>query len=116
MKLSLPFALSCILFFAFAINTQAQSVASETAKEMTSEKTILVKVTGVGCSTDVRTIAANINKLNGVNTCTVIKKAAVTRFEVNFNPAIVSEQKIHATVEDTPGCSNQSSRPYQVKI
>lgn len=116
MKKYLPFVLSCFLFFAFVVNTQAQKNVIETAAEMTTEKTILVKVTGVGCSTDVRTIAANIEKMDGVSSCAIIKKAAVTRFEVNFNPAIVTEHEIHARVEDTPGCSNQKSRPYQVKI
>ena len=116
MKISISFALSCFLFFAFMASTNAQSIAVTTASEALSEMTILVKVTGVGCSNDVRSIAANIEKLDGVNTCTVIKKAAVTRFEVNFNPAMVTEENIHAAVEATPGCSNQSSRPYQVKI
>ena len=115
MKISLSILLSSFLFFACSINAQAQHVASDTTAT-TTERTILVKVTGVGCSNDVRSIAANVEKLDGVNACTVIKKAAVTRYEVRFDPAIVSEEAIHAAVEATPGCSNQASRPYQVKI
>lgn len=131
MKISFSVALACLFFFAIAPQLQAQktttpaaatavsaprAAAVEREASVATEKTITVKVTGVGCYSDVRTIAGNVQKMAGVNSCEVIKKAAVTRFEVSYNPTMVTEEAIYKTVEDTPGCKNPASRPYEVKL
>lgn len=108
--LSLFLTISCCLFFTAEANAQTATVAKN------NETTISVKVTGVGCSTDIRTIDASVEKLAGVNSCEASKRGAVTRFEVSYNPDVVCEDDIYQVIQDTPGCKNPNDRPYRVKI
>jgi copper chaperone CopZ len=80
-----------------------------------SLKSTTVKVKGITCSTDVKTIAGNIEKLPGVQRCKADKPGAVTSFELSYNPARVSEKEIIAAIENTGGCENPNDRPYKVK-
>lgn len=101
------FAAIC-LCFVFTPNLTAQSTDAGTK--------LTVKVKGVGCNTDIKTIKANVEKLAGVTQCNVIKKGAITSFEVEYNAGEINRHKIYATIEDTPGCKNPADRPYKVKI
>jgi len=102
--------------------TYAQTAAStpsetEVAKETaTTPKTIKVKVKGVGCARDIQAITMNVAKVNGVSICETLKKGATTTFSVTYNPNVAKEKEIYTAVEDTPGCSNQTTRPYKVKL
>lgn len=91
------------------------ATTSTTTVELTSTKTVQVKVKGVGCSNDLRTISANVEKLAGVTKCETLKHGAVTTFEVTLDPSVTSAQKVHAAIEDTPGCGDPADRPYKVK-
>jgi len=94
----------------------AETSVSKTAVEAVAEKTIKVKVKGVGCSRDLKAIMHNVGSVIGVRTCETLKKGATTTFSVSFNPTVATEQSIYSAVEATPGCSNQSARPYKVKL
>lgn len=85
-------------------------------KNVTTAKTIKVKVKGVGCARDLQAISMSVAKVNGVSICETLKKGATTTFSVTFNPSIADEKEIYAAVEGTPGCSNQTARPYKVKL
>lgn len=112
MKLFLSFLLtvSCCIFFT------AEASAQNAVATKSSATTITVKVTGVGCSTDVRTIGTSVEKLAGVSSCEAAKRGAVTRFVVSYNPDVVCEDDIYQVIQDTPGCKNPNDRPYRVKI
>lgn len=101
-----------LLTFSFA-TVQAQT--STPLLKMEDIKTIEVKVKGVGCSADIKSISEKVENLDGVSRCKVLKKGAVTRFEIYLLPSKVSEQEIYAAIEDTPGCKNPNDRPYKVK-
>jgi len=116
MKYLRIFALSFVAFMAAANLSYAQTASIEDAQEQENVKTISVKVKGVGCMTDVKTISENVEKLDGVVSCEILKKGAVTSFSIKMNPALVSEKEIYAQVEDTPGCKNPNDRPYTVKL
>ena len=60
----------------------------------------------MGCNTDVKTIRAEVEKLDGVSSCTPYKRGAVTRFTVQYNPELICEDDIYQAVEATPGCKN----------
>lgn len=100
-----------IAAFSIFITTtlSAQSTTTDTAKLAT------IKVKGVTCANDLKTIADNVEKLNGVNHCKAEKPGATTRFEVKYNPALVTAKEIHAAIEATAGCKNPNDRPYKVK-
>lgn len=76
---------------------------------------IEVKVKGVGCSADIKSITENVEKLEGVSRCKTLKKGATTKFQVYLLPSKVKKEEIYATIEDTPGCKNPNDRPYKVK-
>ena len=101
--------------------TYAQTEETASTTELTTEtavaaKTIKVKVKGVGCARDLQAISLSVAKVNGVSICETLKKGATTTFSVTFNPSVADEKEIYSAVEDTPGCSNQTARPYKVKL
>jgi len=78
-------------------------------------KTSAVKVKGITCKNDLKSIAGNVEKLKGVSACTADKAGPTTTFKIMFDPKIVSEKEIFAAIEDTPGCEDPNDRPYKVK-
>lgn len=80
-----------------------------------SDTTITIKVKGITCTTDYKMIQANVEKLEGVNKFEVGKQGATSTFVINYNPEVVSEEKIYAAIEGTGSCENPDERPYKVK-
>ncbi len=115
--------LSLVLFgllFLVTTSVNAQTTATinqePTTAVASTAKTIKVKVKGVGCSRDLQAISMSVAKVAGVSICETLKKGATTTFSVTYNPAVADEKAIYTAVEDTPGCSNQTARPYKVKM
>jgi copper chaperone CopZ len=108
MKLVKLFTLVAALFF---ISNTAFSQTTDT-KQL---KSATIKVKGVTCSGDLKTIAGNVEKLEGVASCVAEKPGATTIFEVKFNPTQVTEKQIYAAIEGTEGCKDPRDRPYKVK-
>ena len=107
----------CAITTTYAQPTTSANSATEVIKETAiAAKTIKVKVKGVGCARDLQAIATNVAKVEGVSICETLKKGATTTFSVTFNPSLADEKAIYTAVEDTPGCSNQTARPYKVKL
>lgn len=103
-----------ILFCSMALSiTLPEDVVGQAVVGNT--ESFIVQVKGVGCNEDVKSIAANIEKLEGVVKCKPLKRGATTRFEVEYESATTTMQQIYIAVEDTPGCKNPKSRPYKVK-
>lgn len=113
MKITYIFTLA-IMLLAASTTTYAQSVAEEVQTTVTTEK-LTTKVRGITCATDVKTIAANVEKLDGVSACTPTKTGATTTYEIAYNPALVTEEEIKAAIQDTPGCENPNDRPYTIR-
>lgn len=103
------FTIACTSIIGFAQTAEKVVASADNAK------TITVKVKGVGCEQDIKTIAANVAKLEGVISCVSPKKGATTTFTVKMNPALVTEKAINEAIEGTAGCSNPNDRPYKVK-
>lgn len=107
------------LVFAFAILLSANNSAfaqTTTANQNTDGiKTATIKVKGITCSMDVKMISANVEKINGVNSCKAGKQGPMTSFEVKYNPALVTEKDIYAAIEKTGSCENPDDRPYKIK-
>ena len=105
---------------AFAILTISANFAfsqSSTSTEQsvtTTKSTITVK--GITCAKDLTMISDNVKKLEGVNSCEVVKKGATSKFRVKFDPALVTEKEIHAAIEGTGSCEDPNERPYKVKL
>lgn len=81
-----------------------------------SNQIVTIKVKGVTCSGDLKTIAMNVEKLTGVTQCKTGKMGATSTFEVKYNPSKVSLKAIYTAIENTQGCENPNDRPYKVKL
>ncbi len=80
-----------------------------------ADSTITIKVKGVTCSNDLKTLADNVMLLKGVSACKPGKAGPVSVFKVSFNPALVGTKEIFKAIENTGGCSDPDERPYKVK-
>jgi copper chaperone CopZ len=105
MKLKFIYPIVLILCTIFSSNLQAQS----------NDTTITVKVKGITCSSDLKTIKTNIEKLEGVSECNIGKPGATSKFKIQFNPQLLTEKAIYKAIEGTGGCENPEDRPYKVK-
>lgn len=105
----MKYILSIICSLALSIGFTANSFAQE------ADKTMTIKVKGITCSTDYKMIQTNVEKLNGVSNFEVGKQGATSTFIINYNPELVSEEKIYTAIEGTGSCENPDERPYKVK-
>jgi copper chaperone CopZ len=80
-----------------------------------TDSTITIKVKGVTCSNDLKTLADNVKELKGVSDCKPGKAGPTSVFKVTYNPALVSTKEIYKAIENTEGCSDPNDRPYKVK-
>lgn len=80
-----------------------------------ADSTITIKVKGVTCSNDLKTLAGNVKELNGVSECKPGKMGPTSVFKITYNPALVSTKEIYKAIENTGGCSDPNDRPYKVK-
>jgi copper chaperone CopZ len=108
-----------IFVLAFIMMTVTTNIAfSQTtinSNTTDSLKSASIKVKGITCAMDLKMISANVEKLNGVSNCKAGKQGTTTTFEIKFNPALVNEKDIFATIENTGSCENPEERPYKVK-
>ena len=84
------------------------------AKPLT-DTTINIKVKGVTCRNDLKTLSDNVKQLKGVSDCTPGKAGPTSDFKITYDPALVSTNEIYQAIENTGGCSNPNDRPYKVK-
>lgn len=80
-----------------------------------TDSTVTIKVKGVTCSNDLKTLSTNVKELKGVSECKPGKAGAVSVFKVKFNPALVNLKDIHKAFENTGGCGDPTERPYKIK-
>lgn len=111
MKILKTFVVAITLMLATTAVTFAQST-----KEELKVTVIKLKVKGITCSTDLKTISANVKKLKGITTCKAGKTGPTTTFEISYDPALVTKKEIHQAIEGTGGCKNPADRPYKVKL
>ena len=89
---------------------------AQTDKPVTdTATTITIKVKGVTCSNDLKTLSNNVKELKGVADCKPGKTGPVSEFQVTFNPALTGTKEIYKAIENTGGCSDPNDRPYKVK-
>lgn len=113
MKINQFFVCTIVIFI--ASNTAA--FASENNKFQTSDSllTTQMKVRGITCATDLKMIAANVQKLPGIVSFTPGKQGTTTIFDLQYNRYLVSEKEIQAAIENTGSCELPDERPYKVK-
>jgi copper chaperone CopZ len=115
MKIFNLLMMACLLITSISTKNYAQNNAQNNTQNSDSTKTLTIKVKGVTCSGDLKTIAGNVEKLAGVRQCKTGKMGATSTFEVSYNPTKVNLKDIHNAIEGTSGCENPNDRPYKVK-
>lgn len=107
------------IVLAFILLTATASIAfsqtTNTDQPTDSLITKAIKVKGITCSMDLKTISTNVEKVHGVSSCKAGSQGPTTTFEVIYNPALVTEKEIVAAIENTGGCTNPEELPYKVK-
>ena len=97
--------------FAQTSNSQTKDI-----KSIEKDTTITIQVTGVTCTGDLPIICERVKKEKGVSKCKDVSKAAsTTKFDVTYNPALITYQQIVDAVQDVPGCDFPNEKPYRVK-
>tara|TARA_B110000114_G_C15025032_1_gene370533 strand:- start:372 stop:719 length:348 start_codon:yes stop_codon:yes gene_type:complete len=114
MKFSNIFVMAITFMLASTTVTFAQST-KEKVQIADTTKTLTTKVKGITCSTDLKMISANVEKLKGVSTCKAGKTGPTTTFEITYNPALITEREIHTAIQNTGSCENPDERPYKIK-
>jgi copper chaperone CopZ len=101
-----------IAIFLIAIPTIKSIAQTATAIKDT---TITIKVKGLTCSNDLKTIAKNIKDIKGVSECKPGKLGPTSTYKITYNTTVVNRQDVVAVVENTPGCGDGDEKPYKVK-
>jgi hypothetical protein len=99
--------MTCSLFSA-----NAQSSENTTAVRMQSTT---LRVKGITCATDLKMIAANVEKLEGVLKCIPGKTGTTTSFQIEYDAEKVTEPMIRTAIENTPSCERPDEKPYRIK-
>ena len=97
------------IFTAFSNKSFAQN------ENRITDTTITIKVKGVTCNNDLKSLSNNVKELQGVSECKPGKTGPVSVFKITYNPALVSLKEIFKAIENTGGCSDPNERPYKVK-
>ncbi len=101
--------------FALVLIVWVASASIAFSQTTDNTKTVTLKVKGITCSTDLKTISASVAELKGVSSCKTGKMGPTSSFVIEFNPALVSEKEINLAIENTAGCKNPNDRPYKIK-
>ena len=103
------------IMIALIVITATGSSAMAYSTTPLADTTITVKVKGVTCSNDLKTLSTNVKELTGVADCKPGKAGAVSVFKVTYNTALVNTKEIFAAFENTGGCSDPTEKPYKIK-
>jgi len=101
--------IAILLFTAIGNKSFAQNETPAT------DTTITIKVKGVTCNNDLKTLSTNVKELKGVSDCKPGKAGPVSVFKITYNASLVSTKEIFKAIESTEGCSDPKDRPYKVK-
>jgi len=111
MKNTISGLLASVCFTFIVLGSSA--AAQETAVKDT---TITVQVAGVTCGGDLPVICKYVEKEAGIlEIKSVGKVAAVSKFEVRYDPAKISFEQVVAKIEDSPSCDAPKKKPFRVK-
>jgi copper chaperone CopZ len=103
-----------IIFAIILIAAPTTKTIAQTATQ-TKDTTITIKVKGLTCSNDLKTIATNVKEVKGVKACKPGKLGPTSTYKITFNPAIVKRNDLVVVIENTPGCGDGADKPYKVK-
>ncbi|MFZ5977686.1 MULTISPECIES: heavy-metal-associated domain-containing protein [Hydrotalea] len=113
------FSVMALLFamsFTIAQVSCAQTPNPQSKASNPNDTTVTVKVSGITCSGDLKMIADNVEKMNGVSSCKQVGKMSTsTSFEVKFDGTKISYSELVKAIEGTASCDHPDQRPYKVK-
>lgn len=113
------FSVSVLLLaisFTVAQVSCAQTPNPQSKNSNPNDTTVTVKVSGITCAGDLKMIASNVEKMNGVSSCKQLGKMSTsTSFEVKYDTAKLSYAEVVKAIEGTASCDHPDQRPYKVK-
>ena len=111
------FAALCFAIVACSSLATAQDGnTASTTEDNIKDTTITVKVSGVTCGGDLPVICKYVQAEKGIlEIKSVGKPAAVSTFEVKYDPAVITFEQVVAKLEDSPSCDAPKTKPFKVK-
>ena len=109
------FSIAIVLLFGFNPAAFGQTADVNNTSE-TGVMKYELKVKGAGCKTDLGMIVSNVQKLEGVKSCKVVKHGATSTLEVAYHAREVNFKTIKSTIENTGTCEDPDARRYKVKL
>lgn len=109
-----------VLLFAMSF-TIAQVSCAQTPNPQSkisnpNDTTVTVKVSGITCAGDLKMIADNVEKMNGVSSCKQVGKMSTsTSFEIKYDATKIAYAVLVKAIEGTASCDHPDQRPYKVK-
>lgn len=95
----------------FSFSSYGQSSGSD------SDTTIVIKVSGITCGGDLPIISSHVTEKDGINSCEALgAAAAITKFQISYDPTMAKLEDIIAGVEGAPSCDFPDTFPYKVKV
>ena len=108
------FVLAIAMFITFCFAFINRSAAQTTT--VSKDTTIIFEVSGITCGGDLSIICKRVQAEKGITEIKAISKAAATtKFQVTYNPALLTYQQVVAAVQDAPSCDFPNEKPYKVK-
>lgn len=114
----MKFSSILVLVMAFILGSTARTLAQSTTDKVTVSETtttINAKVKGITCSSDLKIISTNVEKLEGVTSCKAGKTGPTTTFKITYAPNLVTDKEIYSAIQNSGSCENPDERPYKVK-
>lgn len=110
---SYVFVLVLLMMLAFAQTGNSQTKEN---KQTGKDTTITIQVSGITCEGDLPIICERVKKEKGIADCKAVTKAAATsKFDVTYNPKLITYQQVVDAVQDAPSCDFPKEKPYRVK-
>lgn len=103
-----------LLLIVIALGFSLQGIAQEASS--TADTTITLKVAGITCPGNLVEINKHVGEMEGVVNCEAITNpAAVTKFQVTYDPTAIRMEEVIAGVETTESCDVPGAYPFKVK-
>lgn len=103
-----------ILLIILSFTFSAQGFAQDSST--LSDTTITLKVAGITCPGNLVEISKHVGELQGVANCEAITNpAAVTKFQITYDPDAIRFEDVIAGVEGTESCDVPGAYPFKVK-
>lgn len=98
------------------IGFNSEAIAQDNPTISETDTTITIKVGGITCAGNLVEISKKLSGIDGIKSCAAAgPAAAVSKFDITYDPAVVGMEQIIAGVAATESCDIPGTYPFKVK-